>query len=118
MLASQSSPQPASTRLAILTATEMKRQGWRGVLSSMRRQGHLVITNHNIPEAVILPPEQYDRLILAAAAVTPDPRLDTLRLQFQERLRALDSEQAEQKLSTLMSQPMNLDGTVMAGDTY
>jgi len=118
MLASQPSPQPASTRLPVLSASDMKRQGWRGVLSSMRREGHLVITNHNIPEAVILPPEQYDRLIRLATVVTPDPRLEALRLQFQERLRALDSEEAEQKLSTLMSQPMKLDGTVLAGESY
>jgi len=112
-------PTPAS-QLPMLSASEMKRQGWRGVLANVRREGHLVITNHNIPEAVILPPEQYDKLVSAAmkGAVAPDPKLEALRLRFRERMKVLDAEDAEEQLSTLMSQPLKLNGTVLAGATY
>jgi len=36
------------------------------VMAAVRREGHLLITNHNVLEAVILPPEQYDQLVSAA----------------------------------------------------
>jgi len=108
------------SRLPMTTASEMKRQGWRGVLATMRREGHLVITNHNVPEAVILPPEQYDKLVNDAqkALSAPDPKLEALRLRFRERMKALHTEDAEDRLSEMMSLPLKLNGTVIAGETY
>jgi len=120
MLATNPNTSAPASRLPMLSASEMKRQGWRGVLANVRREGHLVITNHNIPEAVILPPEQYDKLVNAAmkGAIAPAPKLEALRLRFRERMKALDSEDAEEQLSALMSQPLQLNGTVIAGATY
>jgi len=112
-------PTPVS-RLPATSASDMKRQGWRGVMATVRREGHLVITNHNIPEAVILPPEQYDRLVSAAekGAEVADAKLNALQVRFRERMKLLHSEDAEARLSELMSQPMKLDGTVIAGETF
>jgi len=120
MLATQSIPIAAVSQLPMLSASEMKRQGWRGVLANVRREGHLVITNHNVPEAVILPPEQYDRLVSAAtkAGVAAETKLQALCLRFRQRMQALQAEEAEQPLSTLMSRPMTLGGSVLAGDSY
>jgi len=120
MLATQSIPIVSVSQLPMLSASEMKRQGWRGVLANVRREGHLVITNHNVPEAVILPPEQYDRLVNAATKATAaaDLKLETLRLRFRQRMQALQAEEAEEHLSTLMSRPMTLAGSVIAGDNY
>jgi len=119
MLVASNTLTPVS-RLPATSASDMKRQGWRGVMATVRREGHLVITNHNIPEAVILPPEQYDRLVNAAqqALSQPDSKLEALRTRFRERMKRLDSEDAEVRMSELMSQPMTLNGTVIAGETF
>jgi len=89
-------------------------------MATVRREGHLVITNHNIPEAVILPPEQYDRLVNAAEKETAaaDSKLETLRLRFRERMKGLLEPGANEKLGRLMSEPMKLNGTVIAGESY
>jgi len=111
---------PAATKLPAITASEMKRQGWRSVMMGIRRDGHILITNHNIPEAVILPPEQYDRLVNAAreAFNQPDPKLEALRLRFRERMKCLREDGANEKLGTSMLHPLDLDDKVLAGQTY
>jgi len=120
MLADLSSTASAAARLPATTASEMKRQGWRGIMAAVRREGHLLITNHNIPEAVILPPEQYDKLV-SAANENPseqDPRLQALRLQFRQRMQGLMAPGANERLGTLMSRHPKLDGKVIAGASY
>jgi len=106
--------------LPATTASDMKRQGWRGVMAAVRREGHLLITNHNVPEAVILPPEQYDQLVSAArrGLAAPDPELAALRLRFRERMQCLLAPGANEKLAALMSGPMTLDGQVIAGASH
>ena len=47
----------------------------------------------------------------------PDP-LAELRRRFDERLAALDDEQAGDRLRDLMRSPGRLDGKVKAGSTY
>jgi len=78
-----------------------------------------VITNHNIPEAVILPPEQYDRLVSSAekGAAAPDHNLEALRLRFRERMKGLLEQGANEKLGQLMSGSMTLAGKVIAGES-
>ena len=83
-------------------------------------EGRLLITNHNQPEAVILSTAEYARLLEAAQAANqamPDP-LAELRRRFDERLAALDDEQAGDRLRDLMRSPGRLDGKVKAGSTY
>jgi len=110
----------SAAQLPATSASEMKRQGWRSVMAAVRREGHLLITNHNVPEAVILPPEQYDKLVHAAQKgwSEPDPHLETLRLRFRERMQGLREAGANERLSEVMSLPLKLNGTVIAGESY
>jgi len=105
----------SAAQLPTTSASEMKRQGWRSVMAS-----HLLITNHNVPEAVILPPEQYEKLVHAAqkGLSEPDPHLETLRLRFRQRMKGLLEEGANERLGKVMSLPLKLNGTVIAGDAY
>jgi len=120
MFAGLHSPTPKAVQLPATTASNMKRQGWRSVMADVRREGHLLITNHNVPEAVILPPEEYDRLVSIEQKVLtqPDPELEALSLRFRQRMRALLEPGANEKLGRLMSGPMTLDGKVIAGASY
>jgi len=106
--------------LPATTATEMKRQGWRSVVASVRRDKHVLITNHNAPEAVILAPDEYDRLVNAArkGAASPDPQLEALKLKFRQRLQCLQAPGANEKLANLMSSHPKLNARVLAGETY
>jgi len=111
---------PFAATLPTTTATELKRQGWRSVVASVRRDKHVLITNHNTPEAVILMPEEYDRLVDAAqkGASLPDPKIAALKMKFRQRLQGLQTPEANEKLANAMLAPLDLDGEVIAGEDY
>jgi len=115
---SQTSPIPPAAQLPSTTATDMKRRGWRSIMADVRRQGHMVITNHNLPEAVILPPEEYERLvnISRTALDQREQEIEALKLKFRERMQRLQEPGANEKLANLMSSYPKLDGRVLAGE--
>jgi prevent-host-death family protein len=85
-------------------ASDLKKLGWRGVMKAVRR-GKVLVTNHNEPEAVILPIAEYDAILraLQAAAANESVALDALRARFDQRLRAV------------MRKPAALHGKLEAG---
>jgi PHD/YefM family antitoxin component YafN of YafNO toxin-antitoxin module len=97
-------------------ASEVKKQGWRGVMRTLSHHGKVLITNHNDPEAVILSLSEYTAMAEAARANTPT--LETLRQQFDERLAALNADDAGDRLRALVGQPARLHGKVKAGSGY
>jgi len=111
---------PFAITLPTITATELKRQGWRSVMADVRREKHVLITNRNAPEAVILTPEEYDRLVEIAqkAATQPAPTLEALKMRFRERLKCLQEPGGNEKLANLMSTYPKLNGRVIAGESY
>ena len=48
-------------------ASDVKKLGWRGVMQTVGREGTVLVTNHDRPEAVILSTAEYQRLLQAAA---------------------------------------------------
>lgn len=101
-------------------ASDMKKLGWRGVMKAVTRSGKVVITNHNQPEAVILPVEEYARMLnlLRAAAARDEAALDTLRRRFDERLACLNAPGAGEKLAELFDKPFSFEGKVFTGDEF
>jgi len=122
MFAATSQPSPIShlAQLPSTTATDMKRRGWRGIMADVRRQGHMLITNHNLPEAVILPPEEYERLTNISRAVLEqrEQQIEALKMKFRERMKCLQEPGANEKLANLMSSYPKLEGRVLAGESY
>lgn len=108
------------SQLPAAPASTIKREGWKGVMRSLRGAGQLVVTNHNRPEAVILSTQEYDRLVKAAraAATAVNDPLQALRDRFDARLATLDTPDAESRLRGLMNNPGTLEGKVKAGETY
>ena len=43
--------------LPTVPAADVKKRGWRGLMRRLEREGPLVVTNHDEPEAVIVPVE-------------------------------------------------------------
>ena len=102
------------------TASEVKKQGWRGIMRTVADRGRVLITNHNDPEAVILSIREYTAMVDAAStAQSHTPAiLQMLRENFDERLASLDADDAAQRLRGLMDQPARLGGKVKAGTGY
>ncbi|HET8818319.1 MAG TPA: prevent-host-death protein [Xanthomonadaceae bacterium] len=101
-------------------ATSVKTLGWRGVMQGVHRDGAVLVTNHDRPEAVILSTQAY--LALARAAKTGARKdadvLETLRARFDERLAALQSDDAGDRLRAVMDAPAELHGEVRAGASH
>ena len=111
---------PGATVLADLPelpASDVKRRGWKGVMSEVRAQGAVVVTNHATPEAVVLPADEYLRLRAAArrGEQQTEAQLDVLRQRFDERLAALEAPDAAARLRRAMDAPVRLRGRVKAG---
>ena len=110
----------AITELPRVAATDIKRLGWRGVMSVLgRKGGRLVVTNRNSPEAVILSAEEYRDIVLAARDIGAGPgaALEDLRHRFDERLAALREADAGDHLRAVIAGPAKLGGKVKAGSS-
>lgn len=112
-------PQPLEC-LPRTSASEVKKLGWRGVMKAVARHGKTVVTNHDEPEAVILPVEEYKALLerLREASARDEAALDTLRRRFDERLSDLQSPTAGDTLRTLLRTPLQLGGKLAAGEGH
>lgn len=101
-------------------ASSLKTLGWRGVMQAVRRTGSVLVTNHDKPEAVILSTEAYAALVSAVqeARRKDEIALEALRARFDERLAALQADDAGDRLRTVMDAPAKLRGKVRAGATH
>ena len=101
-------------------ASDVKKLGWRGVMKAVGRNGKVVVTNHNEPEAVILSADEYGAILhtLQKAASRTEPALEALRRRFDERLASLQAADAGDRLRGLMRSPAKLHRKVKAGAGY
>jgi prevent-host-death family protein len=109
--------EPRLEHLHSLPATDVKVRGWRGLMRSLRDHRALLITNHNEPEAVIIPATEYAALMDAArqADARGSSELEALRRRFDERLAALEAPDAAVRLRSVMSGRTRLRRKVKAG---
>ena len=68
-------PVPPVDQLHRTPASDVKKLGWRGVMRQLQTQGPVLVTNHQQPEAVILPVQAYAAL-LARAQHAADPAFE------------------------------------------
>jgi prevent-host-death family protein len=101
-------------------ASDVKKLGWRGVMRTVGREGRVVVTNHNQPEAVILSIEDYGKILraLEVAGDRDEAVLDTLRQRFDQRLASLQAADAGGRLRAAMRGPAKLHGKVRAGQSH
>jgi prevent-host-death family protein len=101
-------------------ASDVKKLGWRGVMRALKLKGSVVVTNHNEPEAVIVPVEEYEAMlrIMHQAESKTASVLDELRHRFDERLAVLKAVDAGDRLRSVMRGPARLGGKVKAGSGY
>jgi len=101
-------------------ASDLKRIGWRGMMNALRSKGKLLVTNHDQPEAVIIPVEEYDALmqIVEQSEAQTESALAALRNSFDERLAVLQDRSAAGRLQSTLRGPAKLNGKVKAGSGY
>ena len=101
----------------LVPASDLKKRGWRGMMRTVQERGTVVVTNHNRAEAVILGVREYEALRTKAAEADAraESELDLLRLQFDERLKALRAPDAGKKLRSMMRGSAKLGGKVKVG---
>ena len=95
-------------------ASDVKKLGWRGVMKAIARQGKVVVTNHNEPEAVILSAQEYGAILHALQHVAAQDALalDALRQRFDERLASLQAVDAGDRMRALIRRPATLGDKV------
>jgi PHD/YefM family antitoxin component YafN of YafNO toxin-antitoxin module len=90
------------------------------MMNTLRSKGKLVVTNHNQPEAVIIPAAEYEALMqmLAQSAAQTESALAGLRQSFDERLSVLQNRSAASRLQSTVRGRARLSGKVKAGSGY
>ena len=101
-------------------ASDLKKLGWRGMMNTLRSKGRLLVTNHDEPEAVIIPVAEYDALmqIVEQSAAQTESALTGLRRGFDERLAVLQDRSAAARLQSTIRARAKLGGKVKAGSGY
>jgi len=101
-------------------ASDVKKLGWRGVMRTVVREGRVLVTNHDRPEAVILSVEEYGGILRALheAGEREEAELDSLRARFDQRLASLQAADAGGRLRAAMRGPAKLRGKVRAGQGH
>jgi prevent-host-death family protein len=111
---------PRLAKLPRTPASDLKKIGWRGIMNALRSKGKLLVTNHDQPEAVIIPVEEYDALmqIVEQSEAQTESKLATLRSGFDERLAVLQDRSAASRLRSSIRGRAKLGGKVKAGSGY
>ena len=117
---------PASLALKSLDAlprtpaSDLKKLGWRGVMKAVAKSGKVLVTNHDEPEAVIIPAAEYDAMLALLREAAEKDRLlvDQLRRKYDERLRWLEAPDAGDILDGLFDKPTDLGGKIFTGAEF
>jgi len=101
-------------------ASDVKKLGWRGMMNALRSNGTLVVTNHDEPEAVIIPVAEYDAImqLVEQSEAQTETVLADLRRTFDERLSVLQGRTATARLQSTMRGHAKLGGKVKARSGY
>ena len=96
--------------------SDVKREGWRGIMRSVDAAGQLLMTNHEQPEAVILSMQEYRLLTDLARSAQRDNelKLESLSRAFDAELAALQQPDAADRLRGAFDAPLVLHGKAKA----
>jgi len=101
-------------------ASDLKKLGWRGVMKTIARSGKVLVTNHDEPEAVIIPVAEYNAMLalLRDAAARDEAALNALRRKYDERLQWLNAPGAGDVIDGLFDKPLDLNGKIFTGTEF
>ena len=116
----QPAPEEALAHLERKPVSDVKREGWRGIMRSVDSAGKLLMTNHDQPEAVILSLREYRLLTELAESAQREnqSRLERLTRAFDAELAVLRQPDAGDRLRQAFGAPLALNGEVIAGRSF
>ena len=116
----QLAPEEILAHLERKPVSDVKREGWRGIMRSVDAAGTLLMTNHDQPEAVILSLREYRLLTELAESVLREnqSRLERLTRAFDVDLAVLQQADAGDRLREAFGAPLALNGEVIAGRSF
>lgn len=79
-----------------ISASDVKKRGWKAVATLARHEGPLVVTNHNRPEVVVVDAARYQAMLDTLDASDP---LEALKRRFEQRLESLQGPAAGNALA-------------------
>lgn len=105
--------------LSTVAASDVKKRGWKGIMRLLAEKGPVLVTNHDQPDAVIVPTIEYERLreLARQQAQRLDTAEEALRAEWDQRLASLNGPGAREQMDRLMSGPLKLHGQVKAGES-
>lgn len=106
----------ASYALEALPATTVRRD-WATAKDRLRAKGVLALTTHDRVEAVLLDPAAYEALV-ARAEAADQALLDGLTRRFDERLAALGTPEAGDRLRGAFAREGRIDTPPRAGNAF
>lgn len=100
--------------------SDLKTHGWRSVMTGVQRDGAVVITNQNRPEAVILTIAEYEKFADAKRRESERQHqaLNDLRAEYDAQLEVLQSADAAETLMGLMRKPTTRGGKKFTGAEF
>lgn len=106
--------------LARKPASDVKREGWRGIMKTVETAGRVLVTNHDEPEAVIMSLPEYRQLTELAERAEREnaSRLDQLSRAFDAELAALSRPDAGDRLREAFGAALVPHEEVIAGRSY
>lgn len=114
------SAKSALAKLPRAPASDLKKRGWRAMMNSLHRDGKLLITNHNEPQAVIIAAADYAELMrrVEGSHARLESALEGLKQSFDQRLSSLQDIRAAARLRSIIKAPVKLRGKVKAGASF
>lgn len=96
-------------------ASDVKAKGWPELMRKVLRNGAVVVTNHNHPQAVVVSAEEYQRLVDQAnggsAAAQRTQSLQALQAEFDAHLATLQAG----SLANALARPARRGRTIVLG---
>jgi PHD/YefM family antitoxin component YafN of YafNO toxin-antitoxin module len=109
--------QSALLQLQRKPVSDVKREGWRGIMRSVDAAGRLLMTNHDQPEAVILSLQEFRLLtdLAGRAQRESQNKLERLTRAFDAELAVLQQPDAGDRLRDAFAAPLVAKATVVKG---
>lgn len=107
---------PEAERLEKAPSTDVRRR-WTELQVRVRTSKRVAITNHEVVEAVLLAPDEYESLV-ARARASDEMQLAHYTERFQQRLACLQETDARDRIQRVLAKRGNLAKPIPSGDSY
>lgn len=107
---------PETERLEKAPSTDVRRK-WTELQARVRTSKRVAITTHEVVEAVLLTPDEYESLV-ARARASDETQLGHYAERFKQRLACLQEPDARGRIERVLAKRGKLAEPIPSGDSY